>query len=387
MPHIQSQPPAPEQERKMMKNLKLKIKLVSTACIAALLFLQISCKSKDVFDCEQIMSSGYQNQIELIENYLSKNNFEGSVLVAKNKDIILAKGYGLCDRKNPDSGEIQINTTFEIGSITKQMTAAAIMQLAEKKKLSVNDKISRWFPDFQYGDEITVEMLLDMHSGLTDCLNAPYEFFPTKVAASIENATVRNEPVENEIILKYLNAAPLFIKPGSEYFYCNTNYYLLAKIIEQVSGLSFEDYMKKNIFIPCNMTNTNIEFQKTDTRGYDWKNRYYSIPAGFSTGYGDVNSSVVDLYKWTDSLIRGKVVKKKSFQKMIDTESYGYGFYVQNGEIFHGGATNVFNSFSTYHPDTKTTIIILINRPQNEKYAATFARGIYKLLQDEKIEK
>ena len=366
-----------------MKNREsLKISFFTLSVIAAILILFASCKSKDMFDCEQIISSDYENVIELIENYLTENKFEGAVLVAQNKNIILAKGYGLCDKKNPDSGEIKINTTFEIGSITKQMTAAAIMQLAEKKKLSVKDKISRWFPDFQYGDDITVEMLLDMHSGLTDCLNAPYEFFPTKVATKIENATVRNEPVEEEIILKYLNDAPLFIDPGTEYFYCNTNYYLLAKIIEQVSGLSFEEYMKKNIFVPCKMNNTNIEFQKTDTRGYDWKNRYYSIPAGFATGYGDVNSSVVDLYKWTDNLVRGKVVKKKSYKKMIDSESYGYGLYVQNGEIFHGGATNVFNSFSTYHPDTKTTIIILINYPQNEKYAATFARGIYKIIAD-----
>ena len=365
---------------KQCRTIKLLPVTTTLVVLTVLSLLSASCKSKDIFDCDQIINSDHQNQVELIENYLEENKFEGAVLIAKNKDIIFAKGYGLCDRKDPQSEQIQINTTFEIGSLTKQMTAAAIMQLAEKKKLSVNDKISRWFPDFKYGDDITVEMLLDMHSGLTDCLNAPYEFFPTKVATKIENATVRNEPVEEEIILKYLNDAPLFIDPGTEYFYCNTNYYLLAKIIEQVSGLSFADYMQKNIFTPCDMRNTNIEFQKTDTRGYDWKNRYYSIPAGFATGYGDVNSSVVDLYKWTDNLVRGKVVKKKSYKKMIDSESYGYGLYVQNGEIFHGGATNVFNSFSTYHPQTKTTIIILINRPQNEKYAATFARGVYKIL-------
>ena len=366
----------------MKINLGFKIKLLAVVFAGMVLFLQTACSSKDMFDCDQIVNPSYQNEINLIEEYLEENKFEGAVLVAKNKDIILAKGYGLCDRKNPESNDIEINTTFEIGSITKQMTAAAIMQLAEKKKLDVQDKISLYFPDYEYGDDITIEMLLDMHSGLTECLNAPYEFFPTKIATKIENATVRNEPVEEEIILKYLNDAPLFIEPGSEYFYCNTNYYLLAKIIEQVSGLSFKDYMQKNIFTPCDMRNTNIEFQKTDTRGYDWKNRYYSIPDGFATGYGDVNSSVVDLYKWTDRLVRGKVVSKKSFKKMIDTESYGYGLNVQNGEIFHGGATNVFNSFSTYHPETKVSIIILINRPQNEKYAAAFARGIYKLLAD-----
>ena len=343
-------------------------------------FIFASCTSKDEFDCDEIINPSYAQEIDKIEKYLEEKKFEGAVLVAKNKDVVFAKGYGLCDRKNPDAGEIKINTTFEIGSITKQMTAAAIMQLVEKKKLSVNDKISRWFPEYQYADDITVEMLLDMHSGLTDCLNAPYEFFPKEIADKIERATVRNEPVEEEIILKYLNDAPLFINPGTEYFYCNTNYYLLAKIIEQVSGLSYEDYMKKNLFVPCKMNNTNIDFQNTDTRGYDWKNRYYSIPAGFSTGYGDVNSSIVDLYKWTEHFVNGKVVKKKTFKKMIDSDSYGYGVYVQNGEIFHGGATNVFNSYSTYHPESKTTIIILINRPQNEKYAATFARGILRIV-------
>lgn len=355
--------------------------VMGLAIFTSLVFF--SCKSKDQFDCEQIVSPDYPGDVESIQSYLDENNFEGAVLVSRKKEVIFAKGFGACDRKNPDAGEIQINTVFEIGSITKQMTAAAIMQLVEKKKLSLTDKISHWFPDYQYGNDITVEMLLNMHSGLTDCLNAPYEFFPTKVAAKIENATVRNESVEPEIILKYLNDAPLFIDPGTEYFYCNTNYYLLAKILEQETGMTFREYMEKNIFAPCDMRNTNIEFQKTDTRGYDWKNRYYSIPDGYATGYGDVNSSVVDLYKWTQAFVNGKVVKKKTFKKMIDTESYGYGVNVQNGEIFHGGATNVFNSFVTYHPETKVTVIVLINRPQNEKYAAAFARGIYKAMYPE----
>ena len=191
------------------------------------------------------------------------------------------------------------------------------------------------------------------------------------------------EPVEENLVLEYLNDAPLLAEPDSTYFYCNTNYFLLARLIEQVSGMSFAQYMQKNIFDRCGMRRTNLEFQKTDTRGYDYKDRYYSIPASLALGCGDVNSSATDLFKWNVLFTSGKVVKKKTFKKMIDTDSYGYGVNVQNGEIFHGGATNVFNSFTTYHPDTKTAIIILINRPQNEKYAATFARGIYKAMYPE----
>ena len=352
-------------------------KKICLLILISLIFF-FSCSTKDDFNYDQIINPDFSESAQIIEEYLTKQKFQGSILVSKDKEILFAKGYGVCDKKDAESPEIQINTTFEIGSISKQMTAAAIMQLEQKKKLSVQDKISKYFPDFQYGDQITIDMLLNMHSGLTDCLNATYEFFPTKIADQIERATVNNEPIEDKIILKYLNDAPLFIEPGSSYFYCNTNYYLLADIVEQVSGLPFKQYMQENIFTPCKMTNTNMEFQQTQTKGYDWKNRYYSIPDTFSKGYGDINSTVIDLYKWTECFVNGKVVRKKTFKKMIDTESYGYGVNVQNGEIFHGGATDVFNSFIAFYPEEKITIIVLINQPQNEKYAATIARSVHK---------
>lgn len=347
--------------------------LFSTLC------LFWSCGKKQDLTVEAIEDIHFEEQITTINNYLEENKFQGSVLISQKGQVLFAKGFGLCDKKEPSSGNININTTFEIGSITKQMTAAAIMQQVEKKKLLLDDPISRFFPDYQYGDLITVRMLLNMRSGLTDCLNQPYEFFPKKIADKIENNTVKNKPVDKEIILKYLNDAPLFIDPDSSYFYCNTNYYLLAKILEIVSGQSYKDYMKEHIFIPCGMNNTNLDFQNTDTRGYDWKKRYYSIPEEFSTGYGDVNSSAVDLFRWNEAFVNGKVVSKKTFKKMIDTESYGFGVNVQNGEIFHGGVTCVFNSYSTYHPETKVSIVVLINRPQNESYAPTVARDLYKL--------
>ena len=117
---------------KQCRTIKLLPVTTILVVLTVLSLLSASCKSKDIFDCDQIINSDHQNQVELIENYLEENKFEGAVLIAKNKDIILAKGYGVCDRKDPDSPQIQINSTFEIGSITKQMTAAAIMQLAEK---------------------------------------------------------------------------------------------------------------------------------------------------------------------------------------------------------------------------------------------------------------
>ena len=371
---------------------KLQISIISLLILpvltlfffASVLFSGCSTKSVKIdFSQDEIIDYSYSPLINDFETYLTENNFQGAVLFANKKTVIFAKGFGECDSKAAEKTPITINSTFEIGSVTKQITAAAIMQLAENQKLSVNDTLEKYFPDFIYNNQITIEMLLNMRSGLTDCLNATSSFFPEDVANKIEKNTILNKPLEKEIILKYLNTAPLFLPPGSNYFYCNTNYYLLAKIIEQVSGLSYNEYIQNNIFTPLNMSATNTDFQNTDTRGYDWKGRYYSIPDEFSSGYGNVNSSVVDLYKWTKAFTSGKVVKKKTLQQMINTESYGYGINYQNGEMFHAGVTSVFNSMSLYYPKDKIIVIVLINKPVYTQNAATISRELYNIYKNQ----
>lgn len=320
--------------------------------------------------------AAFTNQVD---SFLTESNFQGAVLVGMDKKIIFAKGYGTCNKKEKKSPEIEINTTFETGSITKQMTAAAIMQLEEQKKLSVEDKLSKYFPDYINGEEITLRMLLNMRSGLTDHINSGEDFFPSKVYVNIERNQVANKPLDENIVLSYFYDAPLLTRPDSTYFYCNTNYYLLAKIIEIVSGVSYAEYMQENIFDRCGMTNANVEFQNTDTCGYDYKNRYYSIPSSLALGCGDVNASVVDLFKWNTMFANGKVVNKKSLQKMLDTESYGFGVYKKDNTIFHAGTTNVFNSYDIYDFDDKLSIIVLVNCPISEENATLFAGNIMKI--------
>ena len=347
-----------------------------------------SCSSikKRSWNDEVIIDKKYRAFAESADEYLQKAGFQGTVLVGRGKKIVFAKGYGVCDEKAEAPGEapIGINTTFEAGSISKQMTAAAVMQLVEKGKLATSDKVSKFFPDFEAGEKITVEMLLNMRSGLTDHINSADEFFPKNIYRRIEVKQMACEPVEDNIVLEYLNTAPLLAEPDSTYFYCNTNYYLLARIIEQKSGMPFNEYMQKNIFDRCGMKRTNLEFQKTDTRGYDYKGRYYSIPASLSLGCGDVNSSATDLFKWNALFTNGKVVKKKTFKKMIDSESYGYGVYCHEGSIFHTGVTNVFNSYDGYYFDDKLSIIVLSNCPAAKVNTTTVARNLQKMWAGEK---
>ncbi len=347
-----------------------------------------SCSSikKRSWNEAEIVNAKYKGFAGAADAYLTDAGFQGAVLVGRGDKIVFAKGYGVCDEKAVASEQVPIgiNTTFEAGSITKQMTAAAVMQLVQAGKLAISDKVSKYFPDFEAGDRITIEMLLNMRSGLTDHINSADDFFPKNIYRRIEVKQMACEPVEEDIVLEYLNEAPLLAEPDSTYFYCNTNYFLLARIIEQVSGMSYSDYIQKNIFKRCGMSRSNLEFQKTDTRGYDYKGRYYSIPASLAVGCGDVNSCVTDLFKWNVFFTGSKVVKKKTFKKMVDSESYGYGVYCHEDSIFHAGVTNVFNSYDGYYFNEKLSIIVLSNCPVAKINTTVIARNIYKLWNENK---
>ncbi len=348
------------------------------------IFTLTSCSSLSSIKKRQWPDTGladkkYQKFNDQVDAYLTDSNFQGAVLVGKKGKIIFARGYGFCDQASAEKNQIGINTSFEAGSITKQLTAAAVMQLVEKRKLAVEDKVSKFFPDFEAGEKITIEMLLNMRSGLTDHINSADEFFPKNIYRHIEVNQMACKPVDENLVLTYLNDAPLLAEPDSTYFYCNTNYYLLARIIEKVSGMSYKEYIQKNIFNCCGMVHSNLEFQKTDTKGYDYKNRYYSIPSALALGCGDLNSTVTDLFKWNVLFTNGKVVKKKTFKKMIDSDSYGYGLYCHEGSIFHAGVTNVFNSYDSFYFDEKLSIIVLSNCPTVKLNTTTVARNIYKI--------
>lgn len=351
------------------------------ALIPFLLLFLNSCGSiKDkTWSDEFIVDEKYSDEADQVDLYLNTNNFQGAILVGMADKIIFAKGYGPCDKNADQLEPITINTTFEIGSITKQMTAVAIMQLIQKRKLRLDDQLSKFFPDYTYGNQITIEMLLNMRSGLGDHINAADDFFPVNVYRNIEKKQLACKPLNENLVLDYFYQAPLIASPDSTYFYSNTNYYLLAKILEKVSGESYYKYMEENVFKPCGMNSSNISFQNTQTKGYDYRNRYYSLPEELSFGCGDVNSSVVDLFKWNNQFMNGKVVSKKSVKKMMDTESYGFGLYHRDDSIFHAGTTNVFNSYDAYFLDDKLSVIVLTNCPISQSNATFIAGKIIKI--------
>lgn len=334
-----------------------------------------------------IRNAEYEAFIKDAEKYLDNIKFQGTVLVGKGDDILWAQGYGSSDKMDKNAPKNTMNTVYEAGSITKQMTAAAILQLQEQGKLSVDDTLDQYFPDYKHGKEITLKMLLTMRSGLMDYINDPESFYGKELGQEIIQKELDGEPVDRNLTLKYFFDAPLFCKPGTRMFYCNTNYYLLALIIEQVSGIEYGDYMQNNIFDKCDMKTANREFQKTDAKGYDGEDRYFSIPSGISFGCGDVNASVLDLFKWDRALINNTVITKESFEEMTDSKTYGYGVYADSTSVLHGGSTDVFNAYNIMYLKDDITIIVMINKPIEKSSSTAIAGNIRKIfLENEKSE-
>jgi CubicO group peptidase (beta-lactamase class C family) len=209
--------------------------------LSIILFFSCTTKKKDNDLADRID--------KYMQGKVNFSNFSGAILVAKNDSIILQKGYGLADRE----WNIQntSDTKFRIGSNTKQFTAAAILQLAEQNKLSLNDKLSKYFKGFEYGDTVTIQMLLTHSSGIQDYYN--FEMFSKLKPLAVSTDSMVG--MFKKQLFDYL--------PGTDIVYSNSGYFLLGLIIEKVSGQSYEDYMAQHIFKIAGMKNTGID--KYDT--------------------------------------------------------------------------------------------------------------------------
>ncbi|MGN6401821.1 MAG: serine hydrolase domain-containing protein [Flavisolibacter sp.] len=324
----------------------------------------------------------YHDAVEDVLNHsLYRSAFNGGVLVAKNGTIVYEKYTGFHDLRQKDS--LNADVPFQIASTSKTLTSAAILKLIQEGKLTLNDPVTKFFPQFPY-TAVTVKMLLDHRSGLPNYLNymdrSPW---PRKQLAS-------NTDVLNTLINWHPNQA---YQPDRHFNYCNTNYVLLALIIEKASGLSYPEYMKQNFFVPLGMTNTFVHTMKDSlvTQSYQRNGALWTLD--FSDGpYGDKNiySTPRDLLKWDQALYEGKIIG----QPMLDSaftpysnekpgiHNYGLGWrmlLLPNGKkvVYHNGHWHGFNSAFARLTDENATIIILSNRYNMNVYTA--AKKLYNI--------
>lgn len=305
--------------------------------------------------------SGSRPFITKVDNYLTqmalRGEFSGSIMLVKNGEVLLDQAYG------PANVELRsrntTDTTYRIGSITKQFTAMAILILKDRGLLEFNDLICSYLSDCpESWQKITIHHLLSHSSGIVDYSKLP------------EAQRYRRIPASSEQIIATFSDKPLEFEPGTNWHYSNSGYYLLGVIIEKISGQSYITFLDENIFKPLGMANTGLGVPQA--AGYirrrdvlaEW-NPYNN--ANFTFAAGALYSSVGDLQRWDRALYTEILVRQETLDQMfqIQAGNYGYGWYIinRNGHkvAFHDGQLPGYSAYFQRSLDNRGCIIILSN--------------------------
>jgi CubicO group peptidase (beta-lactamase class C family) len=330
-----------------------------------------------------ISTFGY-SQKELIgklEDYMNAqfafNNFGGTVIITKNDSVLLKKAYGLADYEW--QAKNTIDTKFSLASVSKQFTAVAILQLAENKKLSLEDYLNKYFPNFPSGKKITLKMMLTHNSGLQMDYD---ELYLSKTF------------LDKDSVISYIKQKLLLFEPGSKTAYSNIGYYLLARIIEKVSGQSYANYLKENVFGKAKMKNSGIStndsiVEKMAKTYYLQNNKLIKNPYinwNFNIGHDGVYATVEDLYLWNKALFNGvSLLSEESKRKMFTSyneQNFGLGvlinpFYNHNHQLIahDGGFFGAVTSFNKF-TDDNIFISVLSNNQSPSHFIAYGLAGI-----------
>jgi len=309
-------------------------------------------------------------------------DFNGSVLVAREGQILYSKGFGMADAANgiPNTPE----TRFRLGSITKQFTAMSILILESRGQLSSTDLVCDFVESCPAGwEEITIEHLLAHTSGIFGFTELPD--FDDTVAATPQETVAEVADI------------PLPWKPGQNFSYSNTGYVLLGMVIEKVSGVTYEQFLEENIFGPLGM----------DASGYDHGDA--GLAVGYRTGFdpapaldmsvpyaaGGLYSTVLDMARWDAALYTEQLVPAEYQEKMFtplvsitDLAGFGYAYGLSVGEsrgrteVFHDGGINGFFTFYGRFPDEQVGVVVLTNRENSPdlqslaRFAASLAAEV-----------
>ncbi|MCF6223848.1 MAG: beta-lactamase family protein [Flavobacteriaceae bacterium] len=319
-----------------------------------------------------------------------RQDFHGSVLVAKNGKIVFANEYGYANFR--DKKKIDKYSTFQLASVSKQFTAAAILMLNEDGLLTLNDKVIQYFPEFPY-EEITIKQLLNHTSGL------PKYFWLA------EHKWNKESPPDNlemmDLIAEY--KLPLFFKPGRNFDYSNTGYFVLASLVERISGKEFGNFIETKIFKPLEMNNSFVYRYEKDSindeqlDGYrvyrGWRHGKITGTVNDAiTGDKNVYSTTEDLFKWIMGLNSGKIISKSSLEKMYTQGQtkygrkipYGFGFRIvnENSEkvIYHNGKWNGFSTSIKQYTDSDLVIITLEH--SNYKWMNILNKKVKKIVEN-----
>lgn len=307
---------------------------------------------------------------------LKKSGFNGTVLFAENGEIVFSKAYGYGNLKTKDS--LTLESAFQLASISKPITALAVLILKQDGKLGIDDSVRKYIPELPYPG-ITIRHLLTHRSGLPN-----YMYFAEQDWANKDIPLTNRDMIDLMVKNQY---KPYYL-PNKRYNYCNTNFALLAYIVEQVSGMKFEDFVQKRIFDPCQMVNSSIYNKNTSpintnpVVGYP-SSRYEAENTFLNGVVGDkgVYCSAYDLLMLDKALYTDKLVteatRREAFtpqhKDLHQNDNYGLGWRLDvsdssNPAIYHTGWWKGFRTYFIRELGEKRTIIVLCNTMRASRF-------------------
>lgn len=326
-------------------------------------------KPKVEWFSEQHRKNVSQKLDDLLQKINKRHDFHGALLVAKNGKVLYNNQVGYKDFRNKEL--LSENSIFQLASVSKQFTAAAIMILHDRGQLKLTDTVNTYFPKFPYKD-ITITNLLNHTGGL------PKYFWVA------EHEWQQKKAPSNSDMMALLETTNVqrFFRPGRNFDYSNTGYFVLASIVEKISNMPFSTFVKTNIFDPLDMKNSYVYSYENDTipnnqlDGYRlyrrWRHRKIDYTVNDAVvGDKNVYSTTEDLFKWTRGLNNEKLFSKESLKLMYtpgETVSgrkvpYGFGFRICNdkkeNKIYHHGKWNGFRTGLTQYIDDDLVVIVL----------------------------
>jgi len=290
-----------------------------------------------------------------------------TIAIVQGGAIVYTRGYGLRDVAK--SLPADAHTRYEIGSITKQFTAAAILQLKEAGKIDVDATVATYLPSISHAREITIRQLLTHTSGLDEYVNIPN--FETRAAT----------PATFDQLMSRIAEKPLGFTPGSAFGYSSTNYLILGRVIEVVSGQSWEAYVQQHLFAPAGMMDSATMAEEGQlanmARGYVYAQGRTAeskpIAESWASSAGGIVSTADDLQKWGEALASGRIISTSDYQLLTSparladgsTSEYGFGMKIDRFEgqprLWHDGNTNGFDGSDQFFPSQGVRIIVLTN--------------------------
>ena len=324
----------------------------------------------------ELITKKVSQKLDSVFNRFNKRyDFHRSILVAKNGKLLYSKEVGYADFK--EKTKLDKYSVFQLASVSKQFTATAIMILFERGQLNLDDLVTKYYPNFPY-EEVTIKHLLNHTAGL------PKYFWLAEHKWEKEKAPTNNEMMQ----MLADHKVERFFRPGRNFDYSNTGYFVLASIVEKVTDMKYGDFLESNIFEPLQMNSSFVYSFENDSiamnqlSGYRvYRGRYHAEIGGTINdaivGDKNVYATGEDLFKWINGLNSGKVISDNSLELMYTKGEtvygrkvpYGFGFRIdtKNNEkvIYHHGKWNGFSTSITQYTDSDLLIIALEHSSYN----------------------